>query len=494
MIILSLVERDLAAMRRAILSAPEKADAVEVRLDAVPGADPALLFEGAPRPILATCRRKADGGFWSGSEKKREEILWSAARGGATWIDIELDAVKGSLSSLVGAPGIGIIVSHHDTRGLPRDPDRLFARMSRISGIKAVKIVGTARGPADVVIIRNLLARYQRSSPPLIAFLMGMPGIMSRVLAHEWGSWATYTSSGEGREAAPGQVSLPDLVGVYRVEEIDDETRFTGVIGSPLGHTLSPVMHNAAYHADGLNFRYLPLQIDRKADLKDLPRMTRELRIRGLSVTAPWKIDVMKHLHVIEPMAARIGAVNTIVSDGRRLIGFNTDASGGLEALRGALARLRMSPQGATIAVVGAGGAARALAHACASAGARVIVASRDPRPGRRLAAAVRGRHVPLGRLSRESYDVLVNCTPVGTGKAALPVTEAAIKGRLVYDVVYSPEATPLLVRARERGIATLGGLEMLVLQAAEQHTLFTGRTPPIDVMRQAARQALAVA
>jgi len=492
MIILSLMERDAASMRRAILSASGKAGAVEVRLDAVPGADLRLLFEGAPRPILATCRRRADGGFWTGSESRRQEILWSAARAGATFIDVEDDVAGSAMAGLAGAPGIGVIVSRHDTQGPPRNPDALYRRMAKNKGIKAVKIVGTARRPSDVSAVRDLLGRHQRSNPPLISFLMGGAGVASRVMALEWGSWATYVSASNGRETAPGQVSLPDLLGVYRVEEIDDETRLAGIIGSPLSHSLSPVMHNAAYHADGLNFRYVPMTIDRKADLKGLGRAMRDLKIRGLSVTAPWKIEILKHLDVIEPMARRIGAVNTVVCDAERTLGFNTDATGGLSALEEALAAHRMKLSGLTVAVVGAGGSARALAHAVAGAGAHVLVATRAAAPGRHLARSAGGRHVPIGRLSRESYDVLIHCTPVGSGRPSLPVTDAAVKGRLVYDLIYRPETTPLLKRARQKGIATLSGLEMLVRQGAEQYTLFTGRTAPIDVMREAARQGLA--
>src|SRR5262245_56032965 len=135
MIILSLLERDVAAMRRAILSAPEKADAVEVRLDAVPRADPRLLFQGAPRPIIATCRRRREGGLYAGAERHRYELLWAAARAGATYIDIEHDAATGPLKDLAGAAaGIGVIVSHHDTRGMPRDPEGLYRRMARVKG------------------------------------------------------------------------------------------------------------------------------------------------------------------------------------------------------------------------------------------------------------------------------------------------------------------------------------------------------------------------
>ena len=501
MIILSLVERDLPSLRSAILSAPQKAGAIEVRLDALPKVDceglPAL-FDSAPRPIIASCRRIRDGGFYRGSESRRREILLAAARAGAAYVDLEHGSGVGTLARGGGLePGVGLIVSHHDHRSMPRDLAGLYRRMSRNGDVKAVKIVGTARTPADVLSARDLLSRARRGGPPIISFCMGPPGTVSRIMASSWGSWATYASAGAGKEAAPGQVSLADLIGTYRVDEIDDETRLAGIIGTPLGHTLSPAIHNAAYHAHGLNFRYVPLEIPNASGLSRLRDLARRLRIRGLSVTAPYKISVVRLLDLVEPLARRIGAVNTIVSDGRRLIGFNTDATGGHAALVEALRHLGRSLQGLSVAVVGSGGAARALAHAVAGAGARVVVASRSERPGRALARAVGGRYVSIGRLSRERYEVLINCTPVGMSHgrtapdASLPVPSAAIKGILVYDVVYTPESTALLVAARERGIATLGGLEMLVRQAAEQYVLFTGRTAPLETMREAARLAL---
>lgn len=491
MIILSLVERDVAEMRREILSAPEKAGAVEVRLDTMGRVDPTLLFEGAPRPLIATCRRKSDGGFFTGSERARRDVLWAAVRGGASYVDVEHGTTVEDLAAdLSSSPGVGVILSHHDMDGMPRDLDGLYRRMARTKGIKVVKIVGTARTPADVIKVRDFLQRHRRASPPIASFCRGVAGVMSRIMALEWGSWATYASAGFGREAAPGQTSLPDLVGMYRIEDLDRDTRFAAVIGSPLGHTLSPAIHNAAYHTDGLNFRYVPMEIPAKRALRDLRRIAQELKVRGFSVTAPYKIPVMEHLDVIEPLAQRIGAVNTIVCDGKKLFGFNTDASGGLAAMEEALAAMDRTVHGLRVAIVGAGGSARAMAHAAARAGASVVVASRTTAPGRALAKAVGGRHVALSHLSRETYDVLINCTPVGMGKEICPVTPAAIKGILVYDVIYTPETTALQRMARDRGIATLSGLEMLVRQAAEQYTLFTGRAAPVDVMREAARLA----
>ena len=501
MIILSLAEKTPARMRSAILSAPQKADALEVRLDALGRLDFAALrtlFAEAPRPIIATCRRRAEGGGFSGPEENRKEMLWSALRAGASFLDLEFDSGVLSLAERISPHAdIGIIVSWHDMRRMPRAPEMLYKRMSRVPNATVVKIVGTARSLSDVLEVKELLGAVSESSPRIISFAMGEPGRLSRIMALPWGSWATYVSSGEGAQTAPGQISLPDLIGVYRVDDIDRETRFAGIIGTPLGHSLSPVIQNAAFQTHGLNYRYVPLEIARPVELKNLKTIVRQLRLRGLSVTAPYKIKVMKYLDLVEPLARRIGAVNTIVHDGQRLVGFNTDATGGYAALREALAAQRLKVRGLTMVVVGSGGSARAIAHAVASGGAKVIVSSRSERPGRALAKGVSGRWVPPGRLSRESYDVLINCTPVGmigNGRSAdgkLPVPAGAIKGKLVYDLVYAPGATALLRAAARRNIPTLGGLEMLVLQGAEQYQLFSGRNAPIDMMREAARQEL---
>jgi len=490
MIILSLTERNAAAMRLAILSAPEKADAVEVRLDVLPRSDLdhlGALFEGSPRPLIATCRRRTDGGFYTGGEARRVEILWAAIRAGAAYVDVEHGSAAAELAgSLAGNPSVGVILSYHDRKKMPANILALRRRMARTKGVKAIKIVGAARGPDDLLVVHAALLKAGHAAPPLVCFAMGSAGTLTRVMAPEWGSWATYACSAAGKAAAPGQVCLPDLIGMYRIEDIDDETRLAGIIGTPLHHTLSPAIHNAAYHADGINFRYLPIEIPAAEGLKHLKKMMRGLRLRGLSVTAPYKIRVMKYLDRVEPLARRIGAANTIINDGRRLVGFNTDVSGGFSALVEALAAQHSSPRGLTMAIVGSGGSARALAHAASWAGAHVIVASRRVAPGKSLARATGGRHVMISKLSRERYDVLINCTPAN---ATLP--DAAIKGRLVYDVIYRPQATGLLKRAQERGIPTLGGLEMLVRQAADQYVMFTGRDAPLDAMRDAARMEL---
>ncbi|HZE88107.1 MAG TPA: type I 3-dehydroquinate dehydratase, partial [Verrucomicrobiae bacterium] len=376
--------------------------------------------------------------------------------------------------------------SHHDARRTPAAAilRALYRRMARVAGVAVVKIVTTARDPLDIVTIRDLLAGAASGTTPLAALAMGDLGVASRILAPSWGSWATYVAMRDGAESAPGQLTLAEALATYRIEEIDGDTRFAGITGHPVSHSLSPAMHNAAYAEHRINFRYLPFAAPK---VEHIPELIRKLRLRGLSVTAPHKIAIVKKMHRLDPAARRLGAVNTIVNDGKRLFGFNTDADGLMNPLR-----LRMAPAGTTVAIVGAGGSARALAVALKEGGAQVLIASRRERPGRDLARATGARYVDLKRLARESYDILINATPAGMDRRGMPVSAAAVKGRLVAELVYRPPVTPLLRLARARGLETIAGLDVLLSQGIEQYALFTGRSGPVETMRQALAGALA--
>ena len=481
MIILSLIEKDAAVVNRLLISPPDGADAVEVRLDAMKHREPSRWFPGsavAKRPVLASCRSRKDGGLFAGSEKSRGEALLSAARAGVAYVDIEFESA--CMKMLPDLAHAQIMLSHHDRRRTPRASE-LFARyrkMAAIPGVAVVKIVTTATDPADILEIRQLLDRAASGKVPLLALAMGEPGVPSRILAKSWGSWGTYVSLRKGAETAPGQITLEEATDLYRVAEIDEETRLAGITGHPIAHSLSPVIHNAAYHHQRINFRYLPFpspSVDR------LPDLMRKLGIRGLSVTSPHKIAFARKIRQLDPFAARAGAVNTVLRAGGKLMGFNTDAEGLLHPLRA-----RIDPAGKIAVVLGSGGAARAVALALHDAGASVLVCSRRERQGIEVARLASGRYVAPRRLAKEAYDILVNATPVGMDGRSMPVSSAALKGSLIADLIYHPVRTPLLAAALARGISTLGGLDILLAQAIEQYPLLTGRSAPVEVMRDA--------
>jgi shikimate dehydrogenase len=210
--------------------------------------------------------------------------------------------------------------------------------------------------------------------------------------------------------------------------------------------------------------------------------------MEGVSVTVPHKQSVLGLMDSVDPVAKRLGAVNTIVRRGRELRGFNTDAEAALAPLRAALPLA-----GRRVAVLGAGGAARALAFTLPAAGCRLKIFNRSPERASALAREAGVQWGPWETLEREPYDVLVQTTPVGMHPRVdeTPIPEEWLRGSLIYDVIYNPAETRLLRAARRRGIATLGGGEMFLGQAAAQFRLFTGSEPPLSAWRSRLAQAL---
>jgi shikimate dehydrogenase len=267
---------------------------------------------------------------------------------------------------------------------------------------------------------------------------------------------------------------------------LDAYTVLYGVLGSPVRHSLSPAIHNAAFEATGLNGVYLAFETE------DLPASlagVRALSIGGLSVTLPFKSAVIPLLDQLDPLAEEIGAVNTIKNEDGRLIGFNTDGPGALKALE-AVTTL----SGKRCLLLGAGGAARAIGYVLSRKGVEIIVANRSEQRGKSLAAFLEGRFVSLEKANRIEADLLIQTTSVGM----FPITdqapvhpEALREGMVVMDVIYNPLKTKLLRLAEERGCLTVSGLEMFIYQGAEQFRLWTGLEPPLEIMRNAAKKNL---
>lgn len=272
----------------------------------------------------------------------------------------------------------------------------------------------------------------------------------------------------------------------YRPRLLDAETRLFGVIGNPVSHSLSPVMHNRALAATGVNGAYLAFPV------RDLPAAIRGLRslgAKGISVTLPFKVAVMEHLDKIHESAAAAGAVNTIVNRGGELTGYNTDGEAAVTAL------LEKTPiNGKTAAVIGAGGAARSIGAALSSAGARLIICNRSVASGKRLARRLNAEFTPLSEFDGKGCHILVNATPVGMWPrvAATPVPKEAIRPEMVVmDIVYRPLQTRLLREAKAQGAFPVDGVSMFVHQGARQFELWTGKKAPVSEMQQAVLEVL---
>ncbi|MBV9928654.1 MAG: shikimate dehydrogenase [Acidobacteria bacterium] len=497
--------KSAAELRHSIERAAAVGDIVELRLDCLEPNELSAaraqfgeLLTTTNRPLLFTYRPREQGGGVDLSLEERAAFWREAPRWlrGAALVDVELDLLESRQAETLGAlfENFTVVCSHHDFRETPADLEQIYERMSRTRA-DVLKLATRANSITDGVILMRLLERGRREGRGVVAVSMGAAGALTRVLAPAFGAFLTYGSLDAAQATAPGQIDARELRDLYRVHELGEETAVMGIVGSPVGHSLSPHMHNAAFAALGLDAVYLLFEVE---DLPDFvgrmvePR-TRELswNLRGFSVTAPHKQAVIPHLDSIAPDAARIGAVNTVVvSEGRGLEGFNTDADASVVPLEGSV-----NLRGARVAVVGAGGAARALLWALGERGSRATVFARDEARGRSVAEEFGADFARLEGAGFEGFDVVANTTPLGTrgkSEAETAATSSQLRGaRVAYDLVYNPAETRFLREARAAGCETVGGLRMLVAQAERQFRLWTGRTPPPGVMLEAARRKM---
>jgi 3-dehydroquinate dehydratase/shikimate dehydrogenase len=307
---------------------------------------------------------------------------------------------------------------------------------------------------------------------------MGEMGLAGRILALRAGSALAYAAVEQA--TAPGQLSLDAMVHLYRAGQITRRTRVYGVIGNPISHSLSPLLHNTAFHARKFDAVFVPFLV---RDLDDFLRSVNPFGMAGFAVTIPHKEEILRHLDDCDPLAARIGAVNTVViRSAGRLYGYNTDYVGVLRSLE-----RRMQLAGSRVLLIGAGGAARAAAFALAQAGAIVCLSARRPQRARALARAVGAQVVARADLRREFFDAIVNSTPVGMyPRGGSPLQGAELNCRLVMDMVYRPRTTELLRIARRRGIEIVSGVEMFLAQGFAQYEIWTGERAPEAAVRRA--------
>lgn len=260
---------------------------------------------------------------------------------------------------------------------------------------------------------------------------------------------------------------------------IDAKTRLYGIMGKPVSHSLSPAMHNAAFQEIGLNNVYVAFEV---ADVARALNGFRELGVCGVSVTIPHKQTVIAHLDAIDPVAEKIGAVNTLVINDRHIQGLNTDWVGAMQALE-----MITELPGKTVLVIGAGGSARAVGFGLQEKGAKILLANRTLSKGQALAGELGAEFIPLTDFAGVRADALINTTSVGMTPHVedTPVPTAVLANiAAVMDIVYSPVETRLLREAKEAGCRTVDGRYMLLYQGVAQFEIWTGQSAPVDVMR----------
>ena len=465
------------------------AQLVELRVDWLSRTpDINRLLADRPTPVVITCRRGSDKGRWGGDEDQRQTVLRSAIVGGADYVDIEDDIAK-------AIPRYGDtqrIISHHNFDETPDDLEEIYQGMCDLDP-DIIKLVTMANNPQDSVRLLKLVASAEI---PTIGFCMGELGLSSRLLCVKYGSPFTYATFSSERTLAPGQLSFEEMNRTYHFDRVGSDTRIFGVLGDPVGHSLSPLIHNAAFADSGINALYLPFRVPSDG-LEQTLESFEWLGIDGYSVTIPHKESVAELADIRDETVDHLGAANTLLRtpDGA-WTATNTDLSAAIDSLRAALEEdsSTKSLKGRKCLVLGAGGAARAVAGGLVAADAAVTVSGRTRQRASDLAAELGCQETGWENRGAQFADILINCTPVGMHPG---VDESPFQPQwlgdntLVFDTVYNPENTLLIKQARERGCPTVSGIEMFVRQAALQFERFTGQMAPLEVMREALRRGI---
>jgi len=460
---------------------------VELRLDylTVPEEGPAVVRAVSRKGIavIATLRGAAAGGRFQGSAEEQLAILHAAGRAGANLLDIELEAAEHLGVSTVRKlrRACPLLLSFHDFRETPGNPAVILKRLKAYPA-DHYKVVTFAARHQDNAAVLDLL---RKEKGKLVAFTMGEVGQPTRILCLVAGSPFTYAAPAAGGVDGLGQIPWEQMTRLYRAQRIGPRTKVYGVVGDPVGHSLSPAIHNAAFSHVRRDAVYLAFWA---TDFKDFYAALGAYRLAGVSVTMPHKEAGAAAVAWKDELATRAGAVNTMVLRAGKWQGYNTDMLGILGPLE---QRTRLA--GSQVLVAGAGGAARAAAIALADAGAKVTVVARRFKQAAELAALSGGQALDLADLDSQAFDIIVHATPLGMTPNVDECffTPEQLKGRLLFETVYTPMETRLVRLAKSRRMKVILGLEMFLEQAAAQFRLWTGRNAPRAVMEQALRAAL---
>jgi 3-dehydroquinate dehydratase/shikimate dehydrogenase len=458
------------------------AELVELRLDyIVRSVDLKRLLTDRPCPVIVTCRREQDGGKWARSEEERLMLLRSAIADGVDYVDLEED-IAGDI------PRFGKtkrIISYHNFRETPENLREIHDRCAAHDP-DIVKIATMAHNPKDNLRVLQLIGE---SEIPTIAICMGDMGTSSRILAAKYGAPFTYATFHEERALAPGQLSYQQMKDIYHYDAINPDTDVYGLLADPVTSNLAPIVHNAAFRYLRLDKVFVPFRVPRE-ELESFLGYSRQFGIRGLGINTPHKEAVVPFLSITDQAVDHIAAANTVVIDGFDKSGFNTENTAAIDSIDALLGRGGEIDvlAGKSALILGAGGLAKAIAHALTSRGVDTIITARSFDNAQELAERFNCRAVEWSLRHSQTVEIIVNCTPVGMHPR---VDDSPYDGNylrrsmIVFDAVYNPEQTLLVKQAREKECYVITGVDMFVRQTALQFELFTEQTAPVEIMRQ---------
>ena len=474
MICLTLQSPTLGLALGEITANKDNIDIAELRLDLLKPEEmrKASLFPSMTGlPVICTLRREQDGGQCALSEEEREEILLDALEGGFAYVDVESDIKDSRVAEKARERGIKVIRSLHDFQGLPEDIKGTFQALKAEGDV--AKLAVTPHSVSDV--LRLLKAADELQDMPKIVVAMGEYGVPVRVLYRRFGSLLSFAAA--GKAVAPGQLTASDMRKVYRADRLTRETRIFGIIGNPVLHSSSPLIHNPGFDALGIDAVYVPFPTD---NVKEFFKLAEYLGIGGFSVTIPYKTAVMGFLDELSPEVAEIGSCNTVVRTEKGWKGSNSDYSGFIRPIQKDIDSGRVR----SALVVGAGGASNAVVWALCHSGVKVTVLNRTVEKAADIARVNHCAYGPMSELKdyEGKVDLVVNTTSVGLypRTEGNPLEGFSFTGReIAYDIIYKPKMTRFLKEAEAAGCELRFGQVMLLEQGKAQFERFTGSLYP---------------
>jgi len=457
-------------------------------------------------PVIATCRDEKQGGARKYPDRLRAEVLAGALQAGAEFVDFEYEKFRFVENQERLQKGLSqnskarLILSAHDFERKFENISRLHRSILTVYPAAIPKLVYTANHINDCFDAFDLL---HKTSGERIVFCMGAAGLISRIIAKKLGALLTFASIDEKTATAPGQLTIEQLKELYRFDSISSDTELFGVIADPVGHSLSPAIHNACFAEKNMNKLYLPLLVKGGQSGFDLflnnVIVRKWLNFRGFSVTIPHKQNALNYVRrkvgFIEPLAEKIGAVNTlVVKDDGRTAGYNTDYAAALDSITSTLKVDRAGLKKLVVAVIGAGGVARAIVAGLSNAGAKIKIYNRTIQKAEKLAAEFDCDFAGLDELQDIDAKLLINCTSIGMhpNVDATPLPQEYLKkGMAVFDTVYNPAETLLLQQAKRKRLKRIDGPSMFINQAMAQFKLFTGKNANAKLMRKVITERL---
>ncbi len=493
------------SFRRALedikIAETEDADLVELRLDYIKNLNIVeKIIKKCKTPIILTDRQKNfnEPGFLDFFK----ELKNSGIRHNIKYLDFEYPILGEDIKKITdiielkrSKNKINVIISYHNFEETPDNITEIYNNIKKLNP-DLIKIVTNAASVTDNFKIFDLIKASNKEGRKLIAFCMGPYGQFSRVLSITMGSQITYSSIAPDKESAPSQMTLNEMNDIYRIKTLNKHTSIFGLIGDPIEHSWSHIIHNAAFDSLNMNSVYLKFRVDK---LKEFITYFRKLNIAGFSVTIPHKVEVIKYLDWIDDKSRAIGAVNTIVvkekekdkdkEPKRKLIGYNTDCDGAIKAIKS-----KTEIKGTNVVVLGAGGTARALTYGLMKEGANITILNRTVNKAKSIAVDFGCDFGTLSKSKDIDYDILVNTTPIGMFPyiSDTPIKSGKIKkNTFVFDAIYNPYKTRLIIDAEKRGCTTIPGFEMLINGAVLQFKLWSNKDCPEELIRKKLEEIL---